>query len=81
MPRIAGVEIPNDKRMMTSLTYIYGIGPTIAGQVLKEAQIDPQTKGKDLTEDEVSRLAGVIAPGSGIKSRRSRRSESPHQGR
>ena len=60
MPRIAGVEIPNDKRVVTSLTYIYGVGPAIARQVLKEAQIETQTKAKDLTEDEVSRLAGII---------------------
>ncbi|HUU85033.1 MAG TPA: 30S ribosomal protein S13 [Phycisphaerae bacterium] len=60
MPRIAGVDIPADKRVVTSLTYIYGIGPTIARDVLKEAQIDGQVKAKDLTEDEVSRVAGIL---------------------
>ena len=60
MPRIAGVDIPADKRIVTSLTYIYGIGPTVARGVLKEAQIDEQVKAKSLTEDEVSRIAGVI---------------------
>lgn len=60
MPRISGVDIPNDKRIVTSLTYIYGIGPTIARQVLKEAQIDPEVKAKNLTEDEVSRVASLI---------------------
>jgi len=60
VPRIAGVDIPADKRVVTSLTYIYGIGPTIARDVLKEAQIDGQVKAKDLTEDEVSRVAGIL---------------------
>lgn len=60
MPRIAGVDIPPKKRIVTSLTYIYGIGPTIARQVLKEAQIETEVKAKDLTEDEVSRLASII---------------------
>ena len=60
MPRIAGVDIPADKRVVTSLTYIYGVGPTIARDVLKEAQIDGQIKAKNLTEDEVSRIAGVL---------------------
>jgi len=54
------VDIPADKRIVTSLTYIYGIGPTVARGVLKEAQIDEQVKAKSLTEDEVSRIAGVI---------------------
>ena len=60
MPRIAGVDIPADKRIVTSLTYIYGVGPTVARGVLKEAQIDEQVKAKNLTEDEVSRIAVVI---------------------
>ena len=60
MPRIAGVDIPNDKRIEISLRYIYGIGPHFALQVLEEASIDQGTKAKDLTEDEVSRIAGVI---------------------
>ena len=60
MPRIAGVDIPPAKRIVTSLTYIYGVGPTVAQQILKEAQIEEQVKAKDLTEDEVSRVAGVI---------------------
>ena len=60
MPRIVGVDIPNDKRIEFSLQYVYGVGPKIAADVLKEGQIDPGTKAKDLTEDEVSRLAGII---------------------
>ncbi|MCP4593810.1 MAG: 30S ribosomal protein S13 [bacterium] len=60
MPRIVGVDIPNDKQIRISLRYIYGVGPAVAEQVLKEANLDPQTKAKDLTEDELSRLAELI---------------------
>lgn len=60
MPRVAGVDIPNDKRIRISLTYIYGIGHYTALQVLKDADIDPMVRAKDLTEDELSRLASVI---------------------
>jgi len=60
MPRIAGVEIPNDKRIEIALRYIYGVGPSNARDILKEAGIDPSVRAKNLTEDEVSRIAGVI---------------------
>jgi len=60
MPRIAGVDIPPDKRVEISLRYIYGVGPFLASQILKEAGIEDGVKAKDLTEDEVSRIAGVI---------------------
>ena len=60
MPRIAGVDVPNDKRIAFALRYIYGIGPRLAGQVLKEAGIDSSVRAKDLSEDEVTRIAGVI---------------------
>ncbi len=60
MPRVAGVDIPNDKQIRISLTYIYGIGHYTALQVLKDADIDPMVRAKDLTEDELSRLASVI---------------------
>lgn len=60
MPRIIGVEIPNNKRIDISLTYIYGLGRKTARDVLKDAQIDPGISAKDLTEDQVSRIAGVI---------------------
>ena len=63
MPRIAGVDIPNDKRIVISLTYIYGLGPTFAAAVLKEANIGHDVRAKDLTEDQVSRLASVIDRG------------------
>lgn len=60
MPRIAGVDIPNDKQTRIALRYIYGIGPSISRDVLKEANIDGTVRAKDLTEDEVSRLASII---------------------
>ncbi len=60
MARIAGVDIPRDKRVEISLRYIYGIGPTLANKVLVQTQVDPSTKVKDLTEDEVNRLREVI---------------------
>jgi len=60
VPRIVGVDIPVDKRIEFSLRYIYGIGPKIALDVLKEAQIDVAVKAKDLTEEEVARISSVI---------------------
>ena len=60
MPRILGVDIPANKKILYSLRYIYGIGPYRAEVVLKTAGIDPNKKAKDLTDDEVSRIAGVI---------------------
>ncbi len=60
MPRIAGVDIPNEKRVVISLTYIYGIGPTFSKAILKEAQIEEDLRAKDLTEDQISRIAGII---------------------
>ena len=60
MPRIAGVDIPNDKRIVIALTYIYGIGPTFSKAILKEARIDHDLRAKDLTEDQISRMALVI---------------------
>ena len=60
MPRIAGVDIPNEKRVEIALQYIYGVGPHFAQQILKEANIGPDVRAKNLTEDEVSRIAGII---------------------
>jgi small subunit ribosomal protein S13 len=56
MARIAGVNIPLNKRVEVGLTYVYGIGDSTAGSVLKEAGVDPDTYVKDLTEDEVRKL-------------------------
>ena len=60
MPRIAGVDVPNEKRIEIGLQYIYGIGQHLAKVVLKDAGINPDTRAKNLTEDEVARIAAVI---------------------
>jgi len=58
--RIAGVDIPNEKRISTSLTYIYGIGPYRARVICEKAGIDPETKTRDLSEEETRRIIGII---------------------
>jgi len=60
MPRIAGVDIPADKPIWVSLTYIYGVGPTNSRQILKEAGIEPQRRAKELSEDELAKIIGLI---------------------
>jgi len=60
VPRIAGIDIPNDKSIEIALRYIYGIGPHLARDILKEAGIDGGVRAKELSEDEVGRIAGVI---------------------
>lgn len=60
MPRIAGVDIPANKRIEFALPYIYGIGPSNALDVLKEAGIEIGVKAKDLTEEQVARIGSVI---------------------
>lgn len=64
MPRIAGVDIPKEKRVEISLTYLYGIGRTLSNQILKEAQIDPNKRTKDLTDEEVLRITNIIQKAS-----------------
>jgi small subunit ribosomal protein S13 len=61
MARIAGVDLPRDKRIEIGLTYIYGIGLTTSQRLLRSAQIDPGIKVNDLSESQVSRLRDVIA--------------------
>ena len=60
MARIAGVDIPRDKQVSTSLTYIYGIGPSRSQEILSQAGIDPETRVKDLSEVDVTRLRQII---------------------
>ena len=60
MPRIVGVDIPKEKRMDIALGYIYGIGRTTSGRILKSANIDPAKRAKDLTEEEVARLSSIL---------------------
>ncbi len=60
MARISGVDLPREKRIEIGLTYIYGIGLTSSNRILKDAEVDPNTRVKDLTDDEVKRIAAVI---------------------
>jgi len=60
MARIAGVDIPRDKRVEIALTYIYGIGPSYSKQILAKTRVSPDTRVKNLTEDEVARLREYI---------------------
>ncbi len=60
MPRIAGVDIPNDKPVWVSLTYLFGIGPKNSRAILKEAGIDGQRRAKELTEEELAKIIGII---------------------
>ena len=60
MPRVSGVDIPPNKRIEYSLRYIYGVGPKTALDILKEAQIEVGVKAKDLSEEEVTRIGGII---------------------
>ena len=60
MPRILGVDLPNEKPTHISLRYIRGIGPTTALEVCDKAKVNPQRKAKDLTEEEVARIATIL---------------------
>ena len=60
MARISGVDLPRDKRVEIGLTYIYGIGRTSSNRILAEAGVNPDTRVRDLTDDEVKRIATVI---------------------
>jgi small subunit ribosomal protein S13 len=58
--RIAGVDLPREKKVEVALTYIYGIGRSLATKILTEAQVDPEVRVKDLTEDQTNKLRRVI---------------------
>ncbi len=60
MARIAGIDLPRDKRVEAGLTYIYGIGPNIAKKILKETGVNPDIRVKDLSEDDVAKLRDYI---------------------
>jgi small subunit ribosomal protein S13 len=60
MARIAGVDIPRDKRVDVSLRYLYGIGPSNSVKILTQAQVNPGTRVRDLTDDEVNRIREII---------------------
>lgn len=61
MARVAGVDLPRDKRVEIALTYIYGIGRTLAHKILSTANVNPDTRVKDLTEEEIGKLNAVVS--------------------
>lgn len=61
MARVAGVDLPRDKRVEIALTYIYGIGRTLAHRILSTANVNPNTRVKDLTEEEIGKLNAVVS--------------------
>ena len=60
MARISGTTIPKDKRIVISLTYIYGIGPSLSKKILQEARVDENKRTKDITDDELKRIRELI---------------------
>jgi small subunit ribosomal protein S13 len=60
MPRILGVDIPNDKHTVISLQYIYGIGPFLAGVLCERTGIDPVKRARELTDDDLAKLAALL---------------------
>jgi small subunit ribosomal protein S13 len=60
MPRLLGVDIPNDRPTLISLTYLYGVGPKVARDLCHKAGINPQVRARDLREDELARLAALL---------------------
>ena len=67
MARIAGVDLPREKRLEVALTYIYGIGRPAAMKILAEAEVPPEVRVKDLTEDQVNKLRRVIEGGHRVE--------------
>ena len=60
MARIAGVDLPNSKRIEVALTYIYGVGPYLARKIIEETQVDPNIRVKDLTDEQISKLQKAV---------------------
>ncbi len=60
MPRLMGVDIPNDKQTLYSLQYLYGVGPNVAAAICRKANVDPTKQARELHEDELGRLAGLL---------------------
>jgi small subunit ribosomal protein S13 len=67
MARIAGVDIPRDKRVDIALRYIYGIGPTLARRIVAAANVSPETRVRDLTDDEVTSIREIIDRGHTVE--------------
>ena len=64
MPRIMGVDIPKEKRMEIALTYLFGVGRFLSNQILKEANIDPNKRAKELTDLEISHITNILQKSS-----------------
>ncbi len=60
MPRVLGVDIPNDKKIRISLRYLYGIGPHLADELCERTEIDPEKRARELTDDELSKLITLL---------------------
>ncbi|MCA9196816.1 MAG: 30S ribosomal protein S13 [Planctomycetales bacterium] len=60
MPRLLGVDIPNDKSTVISLTYLYGVGPKVSRDICLAADVDPLKKARDLAEDELGRISALL---------------------
>lgn len=60
MPRLLGVDIPKEKRIEISLCYLYGVGRPLSNKILKDAQVDPNKRAKDLSEEEISRIIATM---------------------
>ena len=67
MPRIIGVEIPKDKRVEVALSYLFGVGHSLSRKVLAATGVDPNTRAKDLTDEEVSRITQAIQSTSKVE--------------
>ncbi len=63
MPRVVGVDLPREKRIDVALSYLYGVGPALSVKILGKAGIDPKLRAKDLTDEQVTRLNGIITQG------------------
>jgi len=60
MPRILGVDIPNDKKTLISLQYLYGVGPAVARELCEKSGVNPDSRARELTDEEISRLAIIL---------------------
>lgn len=60
MPRLAGIDIPDNKKVRIALRYVYGIGPKLADEIIKEASVNPDKRAKELTSDEVNKIQRIL---------------------
>ena len=67
MPRLLGVDIPNDRATLISLTYLYGVGPKIARELCHKAGVNPNAKARELAEDELARIAALLDKDSTVE--------------